>query len=198
MIRSAMLLLDEAGRQAHQSLTPREQSGLARIGQRRRPSWLASRGIIKLLATRTDPRVPPAFVETHRTGHPRPVCLLPDGRSLPVSVSHDDAFVIGVIGTPGIRLGVDIEPVDARASRVIGRFYPGWPSDPESATRLWSALETAVKCTGRGLHEVLGKARPQADDRGGIKLELPDGLSVMAKQKVYKNRIVSTMISGMT
>ena len=195
MVHTAMLLLEEAGRQASRALTPREQSSLSRLGQRRHPSWLATRGIIKLLAAHTEPLVPPAFVETQRAGHPRPLCLLPDGRSLPVSVAHDDAFVIGVIGEPGITLGVDIEPVDARASRVIGRYYPAWPSDPRSSTRLWSALESAVKCTGLGLHEVLGKAQPKAHGPDWIQLDLPGGLSLSASQKAYKNRIVTTIIS---
>lgn len=195
ILDTTVLPLAEAGRLGRDALTPRELASLERLGRPRRPSWLASRGVIKLMATRAAPGVPPAFVETQRPGHPRPLCLLPDGRRFPVSVAHDDAFVIGALGGPGTSLGVDIEPVDARAARVIGRYYPQWPVDPESATRLWSALEAAVKCTGLGLHEVLGKARPRLLGADRIELELPVGMTLRVSQKTHQNHIVSCMFS---
>ncbi len=185
-----ILPLEIACRHAGDLLSENERRLLGRLGQLRKKSWLAARWAIKRLGTR---RVfdlsPPAEIETVCNGA-RPRCRLPDGRDFQVSASHDDRYVFAALSSGGVRVGVDVEPVDPRCLRVATRHAPTLTKNPETATRFWSACEAVVKCSGLGLRKVLQNTRPLKTE-WGIQLGFENGTTYDVHQILFDDRIFS-------
>jgi len=168
---------------------------LAEIGELRRNSWLAARFAIKKLGHGLNPTASLESIETSRDKSSPPCCIFPDGRSLPVSVSHDNWYVIAATSPPGSKVGVDIEPISQRCVKVINHFFPGWTDDPEKSTRLWTACEAVAKCSQTHLLTVLRTARAVSKPEYLMQVELDNKPSYIVRQTLFENRILSLVSS---
>jgi phosphopantetheine--protein transferase-like protein len=156
-------------------LTRREQARLARLGSRRRPSFLAARLALKRLAV-TLGRVPsdasfpelqtvaPDGVRPHLPG-------VPDGAPMCCSVAHDDRFAVAVASAHPV--GVDVERISPRLERVERMFVrppeaarlPAAPAQRRTAlARLWTLKEAVAKALGIPLLEAFDAVKLRALD----------------------------------
>jgi len=180
-------------------LTPGERKLAATVRGKTMSSWLASRVVIKELAARKQPGILPASIETCRKVDGPPCCLFPDGRSIPVSVAHDDYYVIAAFSRAGTLVGVDLEPVSDRVCRVISRFFGGLGEvEPLLATRLWTGCEAVAKCSRTPLLRVLRTARFAVGGPESLTIELPGLPPYLVKQILFENRVLSATSSTIT
>ncbi len=160
------ILLDiEAITSVDEHLTPREAEKAMRLGSRRRKDFTAARVALKRLARglglvtqdRSDREI-----ETLDADNVRP-CI--DQTGVYCSVSHSGRLVVAVAHRHPI--GVDIEVVSERATRIWSRFLSPIESgiamrsglNPERAAgRAWTSKEAAAKAFGlhlfQAIHEV--------------------------------------------
>jgi phosphopantetheinyl transferase len=190
-----LISIKEAIQKVEPLLTRTETRVLAEIGKRRRDSWLASRFAIKKLGQGQNPALSLESIETSRDKSSPPCCIFPDGRSIPVSVSHDNWYVIAAASPPGSKVGVDIEPISLRCLRVINHFFPGWTDDAEKSTRLWTACEAVAKCSQTHLLTVLRSAKATSQPEYLMQVDLDNPPSYVVRQTLFENRILSLVSS---
>ncbi|MCW3844320.1 4'-phosphopantetheinyl transferase superfamily protein [Micromonospora yasonensis] len=116
-------------------------------------------------------------------GHPE--VYVPDGRTLPVSVSHADGLVV-VAARPGGPVGVDVErrrplPAVGLADRWYDPSEAAWLRARGGAgrdldfLRLWTAKEAVGKALGVGLRDGgLRRRMPVSDGPAELLRPLPD------------------------
>lgn len=146
-------------------LTPREEEKATRLGSRRRKDFTAARIALKRLARRLGLVIeekPDREIETLGPDNVRP-CL--DQTGVYCSVSHSGRLVVAVAHRHPI--GVDLELVSEKATRVWSRFLSPVESDiamqsglsqERAAARAWTSKEAAAKAFGlhlfQAIHEV--------------------------------------------
>lgn len=131
-------------------------------------------------------------METCQNGG-RPTCILPDGSSYPVSVSHDHRYVLAALSSNLYPVGVDLEPVSEEPLKVIARYFPDWPRDPQATTHLWCACEALAKCCATSLTSVLRDAQACWFEEVGMLMELPSRGSYKVFQTRHDNRVFSVV-----
>jgi phosphopantetheinyl transferase len=155
--------LVDADAAALRFLTDAEHAECARLQQpARRLEWLGARICLKTLLLRRrwvgDPR--DCEVVKDPRGRPRLARLTAVGPDVryECSLSHKDRFACTAISSaPGVRVGVDIETVSPRLSRLTAAFAHdrdvvlGERSSEERLAILWTLKEACSKVLGRGL-----------------------------------------------
>ncbi len=146
--------------QAH--LTPREVARATRMGPRRRRDFIAARVALKRLARQlgvVKENKPDREIETLGPDDVRP-CIADS--EIYCSVSHKGQLVVAVAHTCPI--GVDLESISEKATRIWSRFLSPGESDlvlqvglsPErSAARAWTIKEAAAKALGLHLFQAI-------------------------------------------
>lgn len=156
------------------------QGELAALGKlatpKRKRDWLAARLAAKHLVGRRlqalgSPR-PPANIRIGSHATREPFVELADGSpdsALPISLAHAGDYGACALGTPGRRLGLDLERIEARDpswARLMAdesETTPELAASAEGLTRLWTAKEAVSKLLGVGLSVDLHGIRPRAD-----------------------------------
>jgi phosphopantetheinyl transferase len=155
--------LVDADAAALRFLTDAEHAECARLQQpARRLEWLCARICLKTLLLRRrwvdDPR--DCEVVKDPRGRPRLARLIAVGPDVryECSLSHKGRFACTAISSaPGVRVGVDIETVSPRLSRLTAAFAHdrdvvlGERSSEERLAILWTLKEACSKVLGRGL-----------------------------------------------
>lgn len=155
--------LVDADAAALRFLTDAEHAECARLQQpARRLEWLGARICLKTLLLRRrwvgDPR--DCEVVKDPRGRPRLARLTAVGPDVryECSLSHKDRFACTAISSaPGVRVGVDIETVSPRLSRLTAAFAHDRDvvlaerSSEERLAILWTLKEACSKVLGRGL-----------------------------------------------
>lgn len=142
---------------------------------KRKRDWLAARLAAKRvvgrrLQTLGRPR-PPALIRVGSHATREPFIELADGApdsAMPISLAHAGDYGACALGTPGRRLGMDLERIEARDpswSRLMAddsELTPELASSAEGLTRLWTAKEAVSKLLGVGLSVDLHGIRPNS------------------------------------
>jgi phosphopantetheinyl transferase len=132
-----------------------------RIPERRR-EWLGARVGLKLMAVRGRAVDDPLRCAVVKDPSGRPRLVEAPGFAASVladcSLSHKGRFAcVATSGTPGLRIGVDIEEVSPRLQRLADAFaherdrVTSSRTEPERLAILWALKEACSKVLGRGL-----------------------------------------------
>lgn len=150
--------------------TLRERARFARLGPRRRPSFLGARLALKNLARSLDRVGPDTDLRQLETLHPDGVLpALPGAQGDPplrCSVAHDSRFAVAVAAP--LRVGVDVEHIAARVERVARVFVNAREADllarsgprrRADLTKLWTIKEAVTKALGLPLTQAFEVVR---------------------------------------
>lgn len=187
-------------------LTGAEQQECAQLREpRRRLEWLGARICLKTLLLRRrwveDPR--DCEVVKDPRGRPRLIRLVasgPDGRYA-CSLSHKDRFAGAAISSkPGVRLGVDIEAVSPRLTRVAAAFTHdrdvvlGDRSSDERLAILWTLKEACSKVLGRGLAMSLLDVTCEEIAPGSHRVTTAEGVELRGRHLTYEGYVVALCV----
>jgi phosphopantetheinyl transferase len=143
-------------------LTARESARAMRMGPRRRRDFIAARVALKKLARQLDlvkENRPDREIETLGPDDARP-CIAESG--ICCSVSHSAGLVVAVAHSHPI--GVDLEVISEKATRIWSRFLSPGESDlilqsglslERAAARAWTIKEAAAKALGLHLFQAI-------------------------------------------
>jgi phosphopantetheinyl transferase len=198
-------LVDAEAAAAH-FLTDEEHAERARLQQPgRRLEWLGARICLKtLLVRRTwvdDPR--DCEVVKDPRGRPRLARLTTSDPDVgyQCTLSHKDRFACAAISSaPGVRLGVDIETVSPRLSRVAAAFVHdrdvviGERSSEERLAILWTLKESCSKVLGRGLAMSLLDVTCEEIAPGRHRVTTAEGVELRGRHLAYEGYVVSLCV----
>ncbi|MFG2052731.1 4'-phosphopantetheinyl transferase family protein [Micromonospora sp. NPDC048930] len=149
-----------------------------------------------------------AEIGVRRTPGGRPEVYVPDGRTLPVSVSHVDGLVV-VAARPGGPVGVDVErrrtlPAVALAERWYHPAEAAWLRARDGAgreldfLRLWTAKEAVGKALGDGLRDGgLLRRMPPPGGPGELLRPLPDRPGVrVGHPEAGRDLVLAVAVAG--
>lgn len=202
--------LGDLDRAAARHLSPGEAAEFAAMKfPKRRREWLGARVCLKRLLIEAGFLHSPADADLVKGPRGRP--LLRRLRPAPAggdvrdcSISHAGDFACAGISTaPTVaRVGVDVERVDARTSRLRGEFVnPADRMDSASAgacrdTVLWSVKEAASKALGMGLG--IGFRDVVCDERqpGRCAVSVASGPEIDAHYRFHLDYVVAIALIG--
>ena len=198
-------LLDVEAAAAH-FLTADEHADGARLRQpARRLEWLGARICLKTLLVRRgwvdDPR--DCEVVKDPRGRPRLARLTATGPDIhyECSLSHKDRFACTAISSaPGLRLGVDIETVSPRLSRIAAAFAHdrdvvlGERSSEERLAILWTLKEACSKVLGRGLAISLLDVTCEEIAPGRHRVTTAEGVELRGRHLAYEGHVVALCV----
>jgi phosphopantetheinyl transferase len=187
-------------------LTAEEQAERARLQQpARRLEWLGARICLKTLLLRRrwvdDPR--DCEVVKDPRGRPRLARLTASGPDVryQCSLSHKDRFACTAISSaPGVRIGVDIETVSPRLSRVAAAFVHDRdivldePLSVERLAILWTLKESCSKVLGRGLAMPLLDVTCEEIAPGRHRVTTAEGVELRGRHLAYEGHVVALCV----
>ena len=190
-------------------LHPRELDVLRTLRfPKRRADWRLGRYTAKsALARRFALALPDIEVRAAADGAPE--AFHEDG-PLPVviSISHSGGWGTAAVADGGTALGCDIETIERRAAVLIEDFFTDverdfvdrWPAAERDAliTTIWSAKESALKATRRGLRADTRQVEVQFPDRmdgGWIPLAVCSPTTTMYGWAARGSQTVVTVVS---
>jgi phosphopantetheinyl transferase len=198
-------LVDAEAAAAH-FLTDAEHAERGRLQQpARRLEWLGARICLKTLLLRRrwvdDPR--DCEVVKDPRGRPRLARLTASGPDVryQCTLSHKDRFACAAISSaPSVRLGVDIETVSPRLSRVAAAFVHGRDvvladrSSEERLAILWTLKESCSKVLGRGLAMSLLDVTCREIAPGRHRITTSEGVELRGRHLAYEGHMVALCI----
>ena len=198
-------LVDAESAAAH-FLTADEHAECARLQQPpRRLEWLGARICLKTMLLRRrwvdDPR--DCEVVKDPRGRPRLARLTAIGPHVhyECSLSHKDHLACtGISSAPAVRLGVDIEKVSPRLSRLAAAFAHdrdvvlGERSSEERLAILWTLKEACSKVLGQGLAMSLLDVTCQEVAPGRHRVRTTEGLELRARHLTYGTYVVALCV----
>ena len=201
----ASALADAEAAAAH-FLTAAEHAERARLRQPpRRLEFLGARICLKTLLLRRrwvdDPR--DCEVVKDPRGRPRLARLVasPTDVRYACSLSHKDRFACAAISSAaGVRLGVDIEAVSPRLTRVAAAFTHdrdvvlGDRSSVERLAILWTLKEACSKVLGRGLAMSLLDVSSEEIAPGSHRVTTAEGVELRGRHLTYEGYIVALCV----
>jgi phosphopantetheinyl transferase len=204
-VLDATALADAESAAAH-FLTAAEHAERARLRQPpRRLEFLGARICLKTLLLRRgwieDPR--DGEVVKDPRGRPRLVRLIADGPDIryACSLSHKDRFACAAISSvPGVRLGVDIETVSPRLTRLAAAFVHdrdvvlGDRSAEERLAILWTLKEACSKVLGRGLAMSLLDVTCQEVAPGRHRVKTAEGAELRGRHLTLEGYVVALCV----
>ena len=162
------------------ALSPLERERFEKMGERRRPSFLAGRLALKYL-TRTlagsDETTPADAIHTMMADGVRPACILPDGDPVLCSLSHDVRFAFAAADDGPI--GVDVERLSDRVLKgrrlymdegELARTEASPLGVVAATTRVWSIKEGVSKAMNQPLPAVWKAATVETIGRNDCRL----------------------------
>jgi len=187
-------------------LTGAEQQECAQLRERpRRLEWLGARICLKTLLLRRrwvdDPR--DCEVVKDPRGRPRLVRLIAGGPDVgyACSLSHKDRFAGAAISSkPGVRLGVDIEAVSPRLTRVAAAFTHDRDvllvdrSSDERLAILWTLKEACSKVLGRGLAMSLLDVTCEEISPGSHRVTTAEGVELRGRHLTHEGYVVALCV----
>jgi phosphopantetheinyl transferase len=191
---------------AAQFLTAEEHEERARLQHPpRRLEWLAARVCLKTMLLRRrwvdDPR--DCEIVKDLRGRPQLARLTASGPDVryQCTLSHKDRFACAAISSaPGVRLGVDIETVSPRLSRVAAAFVHGRDvvladrSSEERLAILWTLKEASSKVLGRGLAMSLLDVTCEELAPGRHRIATAEGVELRGRHRAYEGHMVALCI----
>jgi phosphopantetheinyl transferase len=124
----------------------------------------------------------------------------PDGRYA-CSLSHKDRFACAAVSSePGVRLGVDIEAVSPRLTRVAAAFTHdrdvvlGDRSSDERLAILWTLKEACSKVLGRGLAMSLLDVTCEEIAPGSHRVTTAEGVELRGRHLTYEGYVVALCV----
>ena len=201
----ATALADAEAAAAH-FLTAAEHAECAQLRQPpRRLEWLGARICLKTLLLRRRWVDDPRDCEVVKDARGRP-CLVrliaggPDVRYA-CSLSHKDRFACaGISSAPGARLGVDIEMVSPRLTRLAAAFAHdrdvvlGYRSSDARLAILWTLKEACSKVLGRGLAMSLLDVTSEEVAPGRHRVTTAEGLELEGRHLTYEGYVVALCV----
>jgi phosphopantetheinyl transferase len=198
--------LVDAEAAAEHFLTAEEHAECARLQQPpRRLEWLGARICLKTMLLRRrwvdDPR--DCEVVKDSRGRPRLARRTATGPDVhyECSLSHKDRLACtGISSAPGVRLGVDIEKVSPRLSRLAAAFAHdrdivlGERSSEERLAILWTLKEACSKVLGRGLAMSLLDVTCQEIAPGRHRVRTAEGLELRARHLTFEPYVVALCV----
>ena len=198
--------LVDAEAAAEHFLTAEEHAECGRLQQPpRRLEWLGARICLKTTLLRRrwvdDPR--DCEVVKDPRGRPRLARLTATGPDVhyECSLSHKDRFACtGISSAPGVRLGVDIEKVSPRLSRLAAAFAHdrdvvlGERSSEERLAILWTLKEACSKVLGRGLAMSLLDVTCQEIAPGRHRVTTVEGLELQGRHLTHEGYVVALCV----
>jgi phosphopantetheinyl transferase len=187
-------------------LTAAEHAECARLQPPpRRLEWLGARICLKTLLVRRrwvdDPR--DCEIVKDPRGRPRPVRLIAGGPDVryACSLSHKDRFACAAVSSaPGVRIGVDIETVSPRLSRLTAAFAHdrdivlGDRSSEERLAILWTLKEACSKVLGRGLAMSLLDVACEEIAPGQHRVTTTEGVELRGRHLAYEGYVVALCV----
>jgi 4'-phosphopantetheinyl transferase len=187
-------------------LTAAEQQECAQLREPpRRLEWLGARMCLKTLLLRRrwvdDPR--DCEVVKDPRGRPR-LARLVAGRTdvrYACSLSHKDRFACAAISSePGVQLGIDIEAISPRLTRVTAAFAHdrdvvlGDRSSEERLAILWTLKEACSKVLGRGLAMSLLDVTCEEIAPGRHRVTTAEGVELRGRHLTYEGYVVALCV----
>ena len=187
-------------------LTAAEHAECARLQQPpRRLEWLCARICLKTLLLRRrwidDPR--DCEVVKDPRGRPRLVRLVAGGPDVryACSLSHKDRFACAAISSAsGRRMGVDIEALSPRLTRVASAFAHDRDvvlrhrSSDERLAILWTLKEACSKVLGRGLAMSLLDVTCEEVAPGRHRVTTAEGLELRGRHLTHEGYVVALCV----